>query len=154
MSKKKFEEAWGVTDLNDKPGLTLTEMLAKAEKGELKALYVMGENPLVSDPNSQHVMKALRKLDFLVVQDIFYSETARFAHVILPAATFAEKEGTFTNTERRVQLSRQAMAPLQGTMPDWRIVSEISSRAGYPMNYQKPAEILDEINRVTPLMEA
>jgi formate dehydrogenase alpha subunit len=148
--KKKFEAAWGVTDLNDKPGLTLTEMLAKAEKGELKALYVMGENPLVSDPNTQHVMKALRKLDFLVVQDIFYSETARFAHVILPAATFAEKEGTFTNTERRVQLSRQAMAPLEGTMPDWCIVSEISSRAGYPMNYQSPAEILDEINRVTP----
>ncbi len=148
--KRKFEEAWGVTDLNDKPGLTLTEMLAKAEKGELKALYVMGENPLVSDPNAQHVMKALRRLDFLVVQDIFYSETARFAHVILPAATFAEKEGTFTNTERRVQLSRQAMAPLEGTMPDWGIVSEISSRAGYPMNYQSSAEILDEINRVTP----
>jgi formate dehydrogenase major subunit len=110
----------------------------------------MGENPLVSDPNTQHVMKALRKLDFLVVQDIFYSETARFAHVILPAATFAEKEGTFTNTERRVQLSRQAMGPLGGTMPDWRIVSEISSRAGYSMNYQSPAEILGEINRVTP----
>jgi len=148
--KKKFEEAWGVVDLNDKPGLTLTDMLAKAEKGELKALYVMGENPLVSDPNTQHVMKALRKLDFLVVQDIFYSETARFAHVILPAATFAEKEGTFTNTERRVQLSRQAIAPLEGTMLDWRVVSEISSRAGYSMNYQSPAEILGEINRVTP----
>mgnify|MGYP000170984684 CR=1 FL=1 len=148
--KKKFEEAWGVTGLHDKPGLTLMEMLDKAEKGELKALYVMGENPMVSDPNAQHVMKALRKLDFLVVQDIFYSETARFAHVILPAASFAEKEGTFTNTERRVQVSRQAMAPLEGTMPDWRIVSEISSRAGYPMNYQSPAEILAEINRVTP----
>jgi formate dehydrogenase alpha subunit len=148
--KKKFEEAWGVAGLNDKPGLTLTEMLTKAEKGELRALYVMGENPIVSDPNSQHVMKALRKLDFLVVQDIFYSETARFAHVILPAASFAEKEGTFTNTERRVQLSRQAMAPLEGTMPDWRIVSEISSRAGYPMTYQSPADILAEINRVTP----
>jgi len=148
--KRNFEEAWGVTGLNDKPGLTLTDMLDKAEKGELRALYVMGENPIVSDPNAQHVMKALRRLEFLVVQDIFHSETAGFAHVILPAATFAEKEGTFTNTERRVQLSRQAMAPLEGTMPDWRIVSEISSRAGYPMNYQNPAEILEEINRVTP----
>jgi predicted molibdopterin-dependent oxidoreductase YjgC len=125
-------------------------MIDAAALGEIRAMYIVGEDPANSDSRSNYTREALENLDFLVVQDIFYSETARFAHVILPAASFAEKEGTFTNTERRVQLSAQAMAPLEGTLPDWRIVSEISSRAGYPMNYQSPAEILDEINRVTP----
>jgi len=145
-----FEKEWGVTDLNGKVGLTLTEMIDAIDKGDIKALYVMGENPLVSDPDSRHVARAFKKLDFLVVQDIFLTETARLAHVVLPAASFAEKVGTFTNTERRVQLSRKAIAPLEGTLPDWKIICEISSRAGYSMNYDSPIDILDEINRVTP----
>lgn len=145
-----FEKEWGVTELNDKVGLTLTEMMDAAERGDIKALYVMGENPLVSDPDMRHVAKALRKLDLLVVQDIFLTETAKLAHVILPAASFAEKMGTFTNTERRVQLSRQAISPLESTLPDWKIICEISSRAGYSMHYNSPIEILNEINKVTP----
>jgi formate dehydrogenase alpha subunit len=149
-ARKIFENVWGVTDLNDMVGLTLTEMIDAAERGDIKALYVMGENPSVSDPDSRHVARALRRLDFLVVQDIFLTETARFAHVVLPAASFAEKMGTFTNTERRVQFSRQAIEPLEGTLPDWRIICEISSRAGYPMSYESPIDILNEINRVTP----
>ncbi len=149
-AKGVFEKEWGVTDLNDKVGLTLIEMIDAAERGDIKALFVMGENPLVSDPDSRHVARALKRLDFLVVQDIFLTETARLAHVVLPAASFAEKIGTVTNTERRVQLSRQAIAPFEETLPDWKIICEISSRSGYPMNYDSPIDILDEINRVTP----
>jgi formate dehydrogenase alpha subunit len=148
--REVFEREWGVTDLSDKVGLTLTEMIDAAERGDIKALYVMGENPIVSDPDVRHVARALRKLDLLVVQDIFLTETARLAHVVLPAASFAEKMGTFTNTERRVQLTRQAIAPLEGTLPDWKIICEISSRAGYAMNYDSPIDVLGEINRVTP----
>lgn len=149
-SREKFEKEWGVAGLNDKIGLTVTEMIDAVERGEIRALYVMGENPSVSDPDARHVARALRKLDFLVVQDIFLTETAELAHVILPAASFAEKAGTYTNTERRVQLSRQAIEPLEGTLPDWKIICEICSRAGYPMNYPSPVEILNEINRLTP----
>jgi formate dehydrogenase alpha subunit len=149
-SREKFENEWNVTGLNDKIGLTVTEMIDAAERGEVRALYIMGENPVVSDPDAHHVARALRKLDFLVVQDIFPTETTKLAHVILPAASFAEKTGTYTNTERRVQLSRQAIEPLIGTEQDWKIICEISSRAGYPMNYHSTVEILDEISRVTP----
>lgn len=148
--RQKFENEWNVTGLSDKIGLTVTEMIDAAERGEVKALYIMGENPVVSDPDANHVARALRKLDLLVVQDIFPTETTKLAHVILPAASFAEKMGTYTNTERRVQLSRQAIEPLEGTEQDWKIICEISSRAGYPMNYHSAVEILDEINRVTP----
>jgi len=145
-----FEKEWGVRGLNDKIGLTITEMMDAAERGDIKALYIMGENPVVSDPDARHVVKALKKLDFLVVQDIFLTETALLAHAVLPAASFAEKTGTFTNTERRVQFSRQAIKPVDGTLPDWKIICELSSRAGYSMNYDSPINILDEINRVTP----
>jgi formate dehydrogenase alpha subunit len=148
--REKFEKAWGVSGLNERPGLTLTDMMAAAERGEIRALYVMGENPVVSDPDARHVARALKKLDLLVVQDIFPTETSRLAHVVLPAVSFAEKTGTFTNTERRVQLSRQAMPPLEGALPDWKIICEISSRAGCPMHYDSPMDILAEINRVTP----
>ena len=148
--RKVFEKEWGLADLNDKVGLTVTEMIDAIDKGDIKALYVIGENPLVSDPDSRHVARAFKKLDFLLVQDIFLTETARLAHVVLPATSFAEKMGTFTNTERRVQLSRKAIAPLEGTLPDWKIICEISSRTGYSMDYNSPIDILDEINRVTP----
>ena len=148
--REKFETHWHVQGMNQTPGLTVTEMLDGAEKGTMKGLYVLGENPVVSDPNARHAARALRKLDFLVVQDIFMTETAKLANVILPASGFAEKMGTFTNTERRVQLSRQAMAPLEGTRPDWEILCDLSGRCGYTMAYDSPVDILNEINKLTP----
>jgi len=107
-ANEKFSKAWGVK-LPEKPGLTLGEMFDKAMAGELRAMYIMGENPVLSDPDARHIEQALEKLDFLVVQDIFLTETAKYADVVLPAATFAEKDGTFTNTERRVQRVRKAI---------------------------------------------
>jgi formate dehydrogenase alpha subunit len=148
--KGLFEEAWGVNDLSDKAGLTLTDMMDAGQRGDIKAMYIMGENPAMSDPDSKHARKVLRNLDFLVVQDIFLTETAKLANVVLPASSFAEKMGTYTNTERRVQLSRQAIPVLDGTMPDWQIICKVSSKAGYPMHYDSPVDILDEINRTTP----
>lgn len=147
---RKFEEAWGTEGLSREPGLTVTEMVHGAETGEVQALYVLGENPVVSDPDARHAARALKKLDFLVVQDIFMTETARYAHVILPALSFAEKAGTFTNTERRVQVSGQAMPPVKGCVEEWKVFCEIATRAGYPMSYESPEKILDEINAVTP----
>jgi len=148
--KKKFEDAWGVAALDDKVGLTIIDMMMAAQKGELKALYVMGENPLMSDPDTSHIEHALSNLDFLVVQDIFLSETAAKADVVLPAASFAEKEGTYTNTERRVQISGKAVSPPGLARPDWKIICELSTLAGYPMNYKSPADVMKEINAVTP----
>ena len=148
--KKKFEDAWGVEGLNDKPGMTITTMMEAAEKGDLKALYIMGENPMLSDPNLGHIELALSNLDLLVVQDIFLSETARLADVVLPAACFAEKTGTYSNTERRVQIAHKAVDPPGLARADWEIIQEISTRAGYPMHYADPSEIMPEINRVTP----
>jgi len=147
---RKFEKAWAVDGLNREAGLTVTEMVHGAETGEVKGLYILGENPVISDPDARHAARSLKKLDFLVVQDLFMTETAKYAHVILPALSFAEKAGTFTNTERRVQLSRQAMTPMKGCMEEWKVFCEIATRAGYPMSYESPEEILDEINTVTP----
>ncbi|RPH88288.1 MAG: formate dehydrogenase subunit alpha, partial [Deltaproteobacteria bacterium] len=148
--KKKFEDAWAVKNLDDKAGLTITDMMTAAQKGELKALYVMGENPLMSDPDTSHIEHALSNLDFLVVQDIFLTETAQKADVVLPAASFAEKDGTYTNTERRAQLASRAVAAPGLARPDWQIICEISMLAGYPMNYPSPAAVLKEINALTP----
>jgi len=148
--KKKFEEAWNVEGLDDKVGLTITDMMVAAQKGELKALYIMGENPLMSDPDISHIEQALSNLDILVVQDIFLSETARKADVVLPAASFAEKDGTYTSTERRVQLAKAAVPPPGKARPDWQIICEISKLAGYPMPYESPADVLKEINALTP----
>ena len=148
--RKKFEDAWGVDKLDDKVGMTVTDMIKAAQKGELKALYIMGENPMMSDPDSSHVELALSNLDFLVVQDIFLSETAKMADVVLPAVSFAEKDGTYTNTERRVQLSKKAINPLGSARADWEIICEVSRLAGYPMNYACPSEIMHEINMLTP----
>jgi formate dehydrogenase alpha subunit len=149
-AKKKFEDAWGVKGLDDKAGLTITDMMAAAGKGTVKALYVMGENPMVSDPDTSHIEHALSSLDFLVVQDIFLTETAARADVVLPAASFAEKGGTYTNTERRVQLSEKAVTPPGLAKPDWEIICRVSTRAGYPMHYGSPADVLKEINVLTP----
>ena len=110
--------------------MKLTEMIPAARDGQIKALYIMGENPVLTDPDSNHVIEALESLDFFVFQDLFLNETAQFADVVLPAASFAEKDGTFTNTERRVQRVRKAIEPIGESKPDWWIVSEIAKRMG------------------------
>jgi len=147
--RQKFEEAWGA-NLSDKIGLTATEMFPAALNGKMKALVILGENPVVSDADCLHVEKALKALDFLLVIDIFKTPTADLAHVVLPGAAFAEKEGTFSNTERRVQLLRKAAEPPGESKPDWEIIQELSSRFGYPMDYASPRAIMEEIAKLTP----
>jgi len=149
--KQKFEEAWGVSALPDKVGLTVTEMTDGAEQGEVKALYIMGENPVVSDPDSNHVIKALNSLDLLVVQDIFLTETAKLAHVVLPGCSYAEKDGTYTGTDRRIQLVRQAIPPLGEAKADWVIICELAQRVGASgFDFESPQQIMEEIASVTP----
>ena len=145
----KFETAWG-RKLPANPGLTVVEMMKAAEEGKIRAMYIMGENPMLSDPDLRHVEAALKRLDFLVVQDIFLTETAKLAHVVLPGVTFAEKDGTFTNTERRVQRIRQAINPIGEARPDWQIFCQLASRMGYEMDYQHPSQIMEEIAKLTP----
>jgi len=145
----KFEKAWGVK-LSDKPGLTLCDMIHKAGHGDIKLLYIMGENPMVSDPDLNHVEEALKNTEFLVVQDIFLTETAALADVVLPAASFAEKEGTFSNTERRVQRVRKAIDPIGNSKADWVILMELLNRLGIDKKYANPSEIMEEIASLTP----
>jgi len=147
--QQKFEKAWGVS-LPPRPGLTLMEMMKGVAEGKVKALFILGENPFLSDPNMNQVKEELKHLDLLVVQDIFLTETAELAHVVLPGVTFAEKDGTFTNTERRVQRVRKAIDPIGKSRPDWQILCDLSSRLGYPLEYSSPKEIMDEIASVTP----
>jgi formate dehydrogenase major subunit len=147
---KKFEEAWGVTGLPTKIGLKATEMIPMAYEGKLKALYITGENPLVSDPDLNHLEKSLKHLDFLVVQDIFLNETAELADVVLPSSCFAEKNGTFSNTERRVQRIRKAVEPPGDARDDWWITCQIAQRMGYSMDYPDCEAIFEEIRKVTP----
>ena len=149
-ARERMENVWGVSGLPDQPGLKVTQMIPKAYSGDLKALYIIGENPLVSDPDLNHVEKSLTKLDFLVVQDIFLTETARTADVVLPACCFAEKEGTFSNTERRVQRVRKAVEPPGQARSDWQILCEVATRMGYTMTYDSSRAIMAEIARVTP----
>jgi formate dehydrogenase alpha subunit len=149
-ARKKFEAAWKVSALQGTPGLTVTEMIPAAAKGDLKALYIMGENPMVSDPDLKHVEEALKNLAFLVVQDIFLTETAQLADVVLPAASFAEKDGTFTNTERRVQRVRKGVEPPGQARTDWEIIADIASRMGYEMRYRSAEEIFAEFTELTP----
>lgn len=146
---EKFEKAWDAK-LSRKVGLTVSEMLHGAEDGSIKFMYIMGENPMVSDPDINHVRKALNSLDFLVVQDIFFTETCELADVILPAASFAEKDGTFSNTERRVQRVRKAINPIGDSKPDWKILMDIMNLLGYKKKYFEPSEIMDEISSLTP----
>ncbi len=148
-ARAKFEKAWGVS-LPPKPGITIVETLNAAHEGKVKALYVMGENPMLSDPDLTHAEEALKHLDLLIVQDILLSETAQLAHVVLPAACFAEKEGTFSNTERKVQMVRKAVEAPGQAKADWEIISELSTKMGYPMSYADPEAIMKEINALTP----
>jgi formate dehydrogenase alpha subunit len=150
--RKKFEAAWGVEGLPPKPGLTVTEIISAAGKGTIKGLYIMGENPIISDPDSNHVKDCLNKAEFLVVQDIFLTDTAEYADVVLPSTSFAEKDGTFTNTERRVERIRKAIDPPGQAKADWQILCEVAKRMGYKgMGYNHPSEIMDEIAAVTPI---
>jgi formate dehydrogenase alpha subunit len=148
--RAKMEAAWGVKNLPDWVGMTMTAMVPAIPEGKIKALYIVGENPVVSDPDSDHLVKAFQQLDLLVVQDIFLTETGRLADVVLPATTFAEKDGTFSNTERRVARVRQVIPPQGDSRPDWQIIAEISRRLGYPMDYAGPEAIFEEIRQVTP----
>jgi len=146
----KFEKAWGVK-LNPKVGMMIPAMMDAAVEGKVKAMYIMGEDPVLTDPNAHHIRKAMESLDFLVVQELFMSETAKLAHVVLPGASFAEKDGTFTNAERRVQLVRKAIDPIADTRADWWIVCEIAKRMGYPMEYSWPGDIWDEMAALSPI---
>lgn len=148
--REKMAKAWGVESLPEKPGLTVMEMMDSAHDGTLKGLYIIGENPLLSDPDLNHARAGLERLDLLVVQDIFLTETAKAAHVVLPAASFAEKEGTFTNTERKVQRIRKGVEAPGEAKEDWKILCDLSSRMGYPMKYEDAQAIMAEIGRVTP----
>ena len=146
--RAKFEAAWG-RPLSAKPGLTVVEVTREALEGRIRGMYIMGENPFLSDPNANKVREALSSLEFLVVQDIFLTETAEFADVILPASAYLEKEGTYTNTDRRVQRGRPALSLPGQARLDWQIVQEISNRIGYPMEYGSPREIFDEFASLT-----
>jgi len=148
--RSRMEKAWGVKELPQHNGLTVTDMMEKAHEGAVKALYIIGENPMVSDPDLNHAKAALEGLDFLVVQDIFLTETGRMADVVLPATSFAEKDGTVTNTERKVQRIRKAVSPPGEAREDWKIVCDLSTRMGYPMSYESAEAIMEEIAEVTP----
>jgi predicted molibdopterin-dependent oxidoreductase YjgC len=150
--RRKFEEAWNVQDLPAEVGLASTTITDMAAEGRFGAAYIMGENPMLSHADQTHVRAALGNLEFLVVQDIFPTATSELADVVLPAASYAEKDGTFTSTERRVQRVRQAIEPIGQSRADWKILCEIAARAGYDgMRYNSPAEIMDEIAGVTPI---
>jgi len=149
-ARQRMAAAWKVESLPPMAGMKVTQMIPAAHDGKLKAMYIIGENPLVSDADLNHCEKSLRQLDFLVVQDIFLTETAKMAHVVLPSACFAEKDGTFANTERRVQRVRKAVEPPGEAREDWKIVCDIATRMGYPMAYTDSREIMNELRTVTP----
>lgn len=147
--RAKFEKAWGVPMPEDEY-LTVVEMEEAACEGSVKAMYIVGENPMGSSPDTNEVERGLKKLEFFVVQDLFLSETAELADVVFPAASFAEKDGTFTNTERRVQLVRKAVEPPGEAKADWEIICDVSTAMGYPMSYPGAAEIMEEIASLVP----
>ncbi|OGA37097.1 MAG: formate dehydrogenase subunit alpha, partial [Betaproteobacteria bacterium RIFCSPLOWO2_12_FULL_62_13b] len=148
VTRALFESAWSVK-LQDEPGLRIPNMFDAALDGSFKGMYVQGEDLVQSDPNTQHVAEALQALECLVVQDIFLNETAKYAHVFLPGSSFLEKNGTFTNAERRISPVRKVMPPLAGK-EDWEVTMALANAMGYPMNYSHPSEIMDEIARLTP----
>lgn len=147
--REAFEAFWD-RPISGKVGMTLPEILNAALEDKVRMLWIFGENPAVSDPDSNHVYHALEHCEFVVVSDLFLTETAEYADVVLPAASFAEKDGTFTNTERRVQRVRRAVKPRGASKPDWQIFMEVMNRLGYDKTYRHPGEIFDEIAQVTP----
>ena len=159
-SVAKFEEAWSNAVLPPEKGLVVTDMVDEMLKGRIKAMYITGENPLLSEPDLHHAEQAFKALDFLVVQDIFMHETGEIADVVLPATTFAEKDGTFTNSERRVQRVRKTIEPVGDSRPDWEIVCDVARRMSAKLNlgledqftYRDTSEIFDEMARLTPMI--
>jgi formate dehydrogenase major subunit len=148
--KARFEQAWGASDLDPKKGLTVTEIIGSALKGGVRGMYMLGENPFLSDPNINKVRKALSALEFLVVQDIFLTETAEFADVILPASSYLEKDGTYTNTDRRVQLGRKVLDTPGQARVDWEVVQDLANRLGLDWRYQTPRDVFEEMVSVIP----
>lgn len=149
--KEKFEAGWGCSLPPARPGLTVTEMFETAHNGQIKAMYIMGENPVLSEPEAKHAIEALQRLELLIVQDCFLTETAQLAHIILPSTTYAEKDGTFTNTERRVQRVRKAIEPVGNAKPDWWIIGQVGQRMGSDgFKFSNPSQIMDEIAGLTP----
>ncbi|MGH3599479.1 MAG: formate dehydrogenase subunit alpha [Pseudonocardiaceae bacterium] len=148
--RARFEQAWGVSGLDPDKGLTVTEIIGSALKGGVRGMYMLGENPFLSDPNINKVRKALSALDFLVVQDIFLTETAEFADVVLPASSYLEKDGTFTNTDRRVQLGRTVLDLPGQARVDWEIVQDLAQRLGLGWHYSGPREVFDELVSLMP----
>jgi len=144
----KFSKAWN-RKLSERVGYTITEMVPAIEEGRLRALYVIGENPKLSDPDWNHLDRAVRKLDLVVVQELFLSETSQVADVVFPAASVAEKEGTFTNTERRCMRVRKAIEPIGNSLADWEILVRLSNAMGYPMAYDSPEDIFREMTSLT-----
>jgi formate dehydrogenase alpha subunit len=157
--RQKVAAGWGIDDLPNEVGLTVVEAMHKATEGGVRAMYVMGENPMISDPDLTHVEKALRSLDFLIVQDIFLCETAQLAHIVLPAYSALEKDGTKTNTERRVQRVRPVLSPPGDSRPDWEIIGDLAVRFDAKMEreastrwlFNSASDIMDEIATVTPI---
>ena len=147
-TREMFETMWGVA-LQHEPGLRIPNMLDEAVEGRFKGIYIQGEDPAQSDPDTQHVTSGLRAMECVVVQDLFLNETAKYAHVFLPGASFLEKDGTFTNAERRISRVRKVMAPLAG-YGDWEVTCLLSEALGYPMRYAHPSEIMDEVAALTP----
>lgn len=148
--REKFEKAWGC-HLSSSPGLTLTEVFEAAHAGRVKAVYLIGENPVLTEADTSSIEEAISRLELLVVQDIFMTETAQLADVVLPAASFAEKDGTFTNTERRVQRVRKAIEPVGNSRPDWQIICDIAKEMGAGgFDFAGHQEIMEEIRRLTP----
>lgn len=160
-AQQKFANAWGATS-NTKVGLTVTEMIPGIPEGKVRALYILAEDPIMSDPDTRHIRRCLESLDFMALQEIFPTETSHYADVLLAGVSYAEKTGTFTNTERRAQMVRQAIPPLGQARPDWQIIAELARRilnlggrevAGQPAagwHYNNPSEIMNEINTLTP----
>jgi len=152
QAMKNFEERWGV-HLPASAGLTALEMIEKANEGQLKGMLIVGENPASSFPHPSFVSNALTSIDFLAVSDMFLTETAKLATVVLPAASFAEKEGTFTNFEGRVQRVRKAIEPPGDSLPDWEIILQLAAKMGHPMPYSSPQEVRNEIEELVPLYQ-
>ena len=143
----------GATELDPEPGLTVVEIMDAVHAGEISGMYIMGENPAMSDPDVGHAREALARLDHLVVQDIFLTETAMYADVILPASAWPEKDGTVSNTNRQVQMGRKALEPPGETRPDWWITIEIARRMGLPWTYRGPADVFAEMKLAMPSLD-
>jgi predicted molibdopterin-dependent oxidoreductase YjgC len=148
-ARRRFVEAWD-KGIPEKPGFTYMEMFDRILEGDIKALYIFGEDPFINLPNLERLKNGLHKIEFLVVQDLFMTHIGTYAHVILPGVSFAEKDGTFTNMERRVQRVRKAISPVGDSRPDWKILCDLSTKMGYPMTYKSPVEVMEEIASLVP----